>query len=78
MAEMKDARDGDALMRYLERNPDARLVQMADKAQREIGYLRRQKRELIEKGAGKERVRIVEDRITGLTARYNERLAAKK
>lgn len=76
--EMREARDGNALMRYLEKHPDARLVQVADKAQREIGYLRRQKRELIEKGGSKERVRMIEDKITGLTRRYNEVLAEKR
>lgn len=72
MDEMKHARDTRALQQYLDDNPDARLVQVADKAQREIGYLRRQKRELIESGASKERVRLIEDKITGLTKRYNE------
>lgn len=76
--EMREARDGNALIRYLEKHPDARLVQVADKAQREIGYLRRQKRELIEKGGSKERVRMIEDKITGLTRRYNEMLSEKR
>jgi len=78
MEEMKDASDRDALLRYTEKHPDARLVQTADKAQREIGYLRRQKRELIERGANKERVKMIEDKITGLTGRYNEVLGGRK
>jgi len=33
---------------------------------------------LIEKGGSKERVRMIEDKITGLTRRYNEVLAEKR
>jgi hypothetical protein len=75
LEEMKDAGDGAAMREYLAANPDAKMVQMADKASREIGYLRRQKRELIEKGANKERVKMIDDKITGMTRRYNEVLS---
>jgi hypothetical protein len=77
LEEMKDARDSAALQAYLIAHPEARLVQMADRAQREIGYLRRQKRELIEKGANRERIKMMDEKITTLTKRYNEMLTSR-
>lgn len=77
LEEMKDARDSAALQEYLITHPEARLVQMADRAQREIGYLRRQKRELIEKGANRERIKMMDEKITTLTKRYNEMLTSR-
>lgn len=77
LEEMKDARDSAALQVYLTAHPEARLVQMADRAQREVGYLRRQKRELIEKGASRERIKLMDEKITTLTRRYNEMLMSR-
>lgn len=77
LEEMKDARDSAALQVYLTAHPEARLVQMADRAQREVGYLRRQKRELIEKGASRERIKLMDEKITTLTKRYNEMLMSR-
>lgn len=77
LEEMKDARDSAALQVYLTAHPEARLVLMADRAQREVGYLRRQKRELIEKGASRERIKLMDEKITTLTRRYNEMLMSR-
>jgi len=70
--EMKHDRNGAALQEYLTEHPEARLVQLADKASREIGYLRRQKRELLEKGASPERIKLIDEQITNKATRYNE------
>ncbi len=75
--EMKHAGDGAAIREYLADNPDARLTQVADKAQREVAYLRRQKREVLEKGGNPERVKLLDERITAVAARYNQVLTAK-
>jgi hypothetical protein len=74
---MKDDGNGEAMRTYLSEHPDARLVQVADRAQREIGYLRRQKREVIAKGGNPERVKMLEERITATTRRYNEMFKAR-
>ena len=75
--EMKHAGDGSAIREYLAENPDARLVQVADKAQREIAYLRRQKREVLEKGGNPERVKMLDQRITATAALYNQVLRGR-
>ncbi len=51
--------------------PDAYLIAMANAAERQIQRLRREKRALVEKGAPRERVREVEQRITEAMARLN-------
>ena len=75
--EMKNAKDGMARLRYMEENPDARLVSQADKASRELGYLKRQKRDALEKNE-KERVKLIDMRINAAVKRWNERLSPKE
>ena len=75
--EMKDAKDFEARREYLAENPEARLTGMADKAQRELGYLKRQKRDAAEKGE-KGRVQMIEARITATVKRWNDKLSPKE
>jgi len=74
--EMEEAKDGDAKMEYLRDNPDAKLVAKADKASRELGYLKRQKREAMEKG-DKEKVQRLEQQITTKVKLWNQQLEEK-
>lgn len=74
--EMKDAKDSAARAEYLQENPDARLSHLADKAQREISYLKRKKREAMEKNEV-EQVRQLEQRITTKVKLWNDRLKEK-
>lgn len=76
--EMKQAHDSAALQAYYADHPDARFVQLADRAQREIGYLRRQKSDMIEKGVSRERIKLMEDRITAKVQGFNQMLTEKR
>lgn len=77
MDEMKQARDTAALQAFIRENPDARLVQVAQKAGREMGYLRRMKRLAMEQG-NKDRVKQIEDAMRAKAAAYNRILALKE
>jgi len=76
--EMKQAHDSAALQTYYVDHPDARFIQLADRAQREIGYLRRQKSDMIEKGVSRERIKLMEDRITAKVEGFNKMLSEKR
>lgn len=75
--EMKDAHDGDARLKYLAKNPDARLVQLANTAAYEVRKIQKQKRVAMEAG-NKERVKLAEQRLTETVRRYNDRLSEKE
>jgi hypothetical protein len=77
LKEMEDAKDFEAKREYLAENPDAKLVDLADKASRELGYLKRQKRDALEKG-DKEKVKMLEGRITTKVNLWNSRLGQKE
>lgn len=76
--EMKDAKDAQAKQEYLAEHPEARLVKQADKASREIGYLKRQKRDMLERGASKEMIQLKERQITEKIRAWNLRLGEEK
>ena len=59
---------------YLKENPEARLWQMANATQREVGELQKRKRELKERGAEKARVKEIEEQITQHMTRFNDRV----
>ena len=75
--EMREKGRNDLRMKYLQDNPDSRYVAMAEKVQREVGYLRRQKRALIERDAPKEQVRRIDDRITEKMRAFNDRVSPR-
>lgn len=56
---------------FRKENPKAQLIARAKYADKIISKLRKQKRELIEKGVERERVRQVEERITAEMLRFN-------
>ena len=61
---------------YLRENPEARLVTFANQIERDVQRLRQRKRELVEKGASPESVKIVETQITTRMKRLNDRVRA--
>ena len=59
-------------------NPQAAMIPMANRAERDVQKLRRDKRELIATGATREEVRAKEAQITAVMARLNEAAARRK
>ena len=55
--------------------PDARLIDVANTAERRVQELRRQKRELVRQGAERDVVRAKEEQITQVMQRFNETAA---
>jgi GNAT superfamily N-acetyltransferase len=69
---------GEGVADYIRANPDAQLIRNANYVERQVGALRRQRRDLIEKGAAKEKVKAMDERITMLMRSFNERVRAVK
>lgn len=69
--EMKDAGDVKAMMAYRRDNPDAMLVKQADAAMSDVNKLKR-RRELLEKDASKEQIKLIDMQITARVKRYNQ------
>ncbi len=59
---------------YMRENPEARLVRAAKDADSDVQKLRKQKRELLEKDASKERIKLIEQRINARMKRLNDRV----
>ena len=55
--------------------PDAPLIDVANSAERRVQELRRQKRELVRRGAERDAVRAKEEQITQVMQRFNETAA---
>ena len=49
---------------YFKENPEARLFAAGNAAEREVSALRRQKRDMIDRGASPESIKLIEQRIT--------------
>lgn len=74
-AEIKGRRKaGEPVADYLQSNPDARLWKQANHVERQVSKLRRHRRTLIEKGADPEQVKAIDNRITDVMRRFNERV----
>lgn len=69
----KDGR-GAEVSAYLAENPDARLVMMANRIQREVSKLQTAKRALIAKGVAQDQVRFLDARITVMMKRLNDQV----
>lgn len=67
----KDGRSVD-VARLVRENPEARLIQLANRTERQVQELRREKRDLIERGAGQDAVRAKEEQITAVMVRLND------
>jgi hypothetical protein len=60
---------------YLMDNPDARLFNYANQVERNIQTLRKRRDILLEKGAPKEQVKVLENQIGAQMKRFNDRVA---
>jgi HAMP domain-containing protein len=69
---------GQDVAEYLRDNPDARLVVLASRIERRVQELRRAKRELVDQGAPKDRVKQAEDQIAALMKALNNRVQANQ
>jgi hypothetical protein len=59
---------------YLEEHPEARLWSQANTLENEISKLNREKKDLIERKAPRERIKRIEDKKTQIMTRFNERV----
>lgn len=76
-AEIKGRRaHGEPLEDYLQEHPETKLVALANKTESQVKKLRRRKRELLERGASPEAVRMIEQQITARMTALNERVEA--
>ncbi|MEN6584710.1 MAG: hypothetical protein ABFE02_01485, partial [Sulfuricella sp.] len=73
----KDGRFDEAA-KLVRENPQATMIAMANRAERDVQKLRRDKRELIAKDASREEVRAKEDQITDVMTRLNEAVERRK
>ena len=62
----------------IRKNPQAMMIAMANRAERDVQRLRREKRELIAKDASREQVRAKEEQITAVMTRLNEAAERRK
>jgi hypothetical protein len=69
---------GESVVEYRREHPETGLIQYGNLVERQVQALRRRKRELVAKGAPKEQIVKVDEQITTLMTRLNERMAKKK
>ena len=60
---------------YLKEHPEARLWQMANTVENQINQLNKQKKEFIEKGLPKDRIKRIENQKALMMKRFNDQLA---
>jgi len=60
---------------YLRENPDARLATQASRVYRQVQGLRKRKREMVERGASRESVKIIEQQITNRMQQFNDQVS---
>jgi hypothetical protein len=78
-AEIKGRRKaGEPIGDYIRENPEARLFQYANKVERQVSALRRQRRELLKKDAPREQIKAIDDRLTNVMRQFNERVRAAR
>jgi hypothetical protein len=78
-SELKGRRmHGEPTTGYLRENPEAALVPAANEAERQVSALRRQKHQLLEKGAPRDQVKALEERTNAVMARFNDRVKAAR
>lgn len=73
----KDGRFDEAA-KLIRENPQAIMIQMANRAERDVQRLRREKRELIAKDASREEVRAKDEQITAVMTRLNQAAERRK
>ena len=69
---------GSEAARFIAENPEARMVMRANYAERHVQKLRKEKHDLVEKDAPRERIKAIEDRIKAEMQRFNDAVKASK
>jgi hypothetical protein len=69
-------RKGNEAMEYMRDNPEARLFIRGSKSYQRVQKLRRQRREMVERGASRVRLERIDKQITQEMARLNDMMAA--
>lgn len=59
---------------FMQDHPEARLYQRANQLENEISKLNREKRDLVEKGADKSRIKAIEERKTRIMTQFNNQV----
>ena len=73
----KEGRGADAA-KFIAENPEARLMMRANYAERQVQKLRKEKHDLVEKDAPRERIKALEDRIKVEMTRFNQAVKESK
>lgn len=74
--EIKGRRDKrENVMEYIRDNPEARLVQFANKVEKDVQKLRQRRRDLLEKGADRQAIQSIENLIANRMKTLNTRMA---
>lgn len=74
--EIKGRRDKrENVMEYIRDNPEARLVQFANKVEKDVQKLRQRRRDLLERGADREAIQSIENLIANRMKTLNTRMA---
>jgi hypothetical protein len=63
---------------YYRENPEARMFEEAGRVEREVQAMRKRRRELVEKKAPKENVKVIEERITARRKRFNDKVKQRE
>lgn len=78
-AEIKGRREnGEDVASYIKAYPEARLAKQGDLAMRQVNALRKRQRQLKEGGASRDTIKKIDERITVIMTKFNERIEAKK
>lgn len=78
-AEIKGRREnGEDVASYIQDYPEARLAKQGDLAMRQVDALRKRQRQLKEGGADRDTIKKIDERITVIMTKFNERIEAKK
>jgi hypothetical protein len=75
---LRERRQGAEAAKFITENPEARMVMRANYAERQVQKLRKEKHDLVEKDAPRERIKALEDRIKAEMQRFNDAVKASK
>jgi len=60
---------------YLRENPEARLATQASRVYRQVQNMRKRKREMLDRNASRESIRLIEQQITNRMKQFNDRMS---
>lgn len=78
MKGLRQDRKGTEAAKFIAEHPEARMVMRANYAERQVQKLRKEKHDLVEKDAARERIKVLEERIKAEMQRFNDAVKASK